>query len=143
MAVQTNLQTRSGNRIIVLLNQTQVGLIQSVRMNDDYGLEPASGIGDIHVIEYVPGMARHTLNVNAMVLSKGALMNIGVIPDNANAVLLGSVFQIEAFSKDDGTLVRKYLGCSYASGDFEIAKHAIVMQTAVFNCLDVTSIGSP
>ena len=145
MAAQTNLQTRSGNRIIVLLNQKQVGLIQSVRMNDDYSPEPASGIGDIHVVEWVPGMARHTLNVNAMVLNKGSLSDatVAVIPDNANAVLLGLVFQIEAFSKDDGKLVRKYLGCSYASGDLEITKHAIVMQTGVFNCLDTTSVGSP
>jgi len=145
MAAQTNLQTRSGNRIIILLNQKQVGLIQSVRMNDDYSPEPASGIGDIHVVEWVPGMARHTLNVNAMVLNKGSLSDatVAVIPDNGNAVLLGLVFQIEAFSKDDGKLVRKYMGCSYASGDLEITKHAIVMQTGVFNCLDTTSVGSP
>lgn len=138
-----NLQTRSGNRIIILLNGLKVGLLQSVRMNDDYSPEPASGIGDIHVIEYVPGMARHTLNVSSMVLNKGALMDQGLIPDNGSAVLQGLVFEIEAFSKDDGTLIRKYLGCSYASGDIEIQKHAIVMQSAVFNCLDTTSVGSP
>jgi hypothetical protein len=139
----TNLQTRSGNRIIVLLNSLQVGLLQSVRMNDDYSPEPASGIGDIHAIEYVPGMARHTLNVSAMVLNRGSLLAQGIVPDNANIVLTGIVFEIEAFSRDDGSLIRKYLGCSYASGDIEIAKHAIVMQSAVFNCLDVTSVGSP
>lgn len=143
MAAATNLQTLSGNRLIVTLNQQRVGVLQSVRMNDDYSPEPASGIGDIHVVEWVPGMARHTINVNAMVLFKGSLMKLGLIPDNANAVLLGTVFDIESFSKDTGELIRKYMGCSYASGDFEITKHAIVMQTAVFNCLDTTSIGSP
>jgi hypothetical protein len=139
----TNLQTRSGNRIIVLLSGQKVGLLQSVRMNDDYSPEPSSGIGDIHAVEWVPGMARHTLNVSAMVLNKGALLDQGIVPDNANIVLAGIVFEIEAFSRDDGTLIRKYLGCSYASGDIEITKHAIVMQSAVFNCLDTTSVGSP
>lgn len=139
----TNLQTRSGNRIIVLLNSIQVGLLQSVRMNDDYSPEPASGIGDIHVVEWVPGMARHTLNVSAMVLNKGSLLSQGIVPDNASIVLAGIVFEIEAFSRDDGTLIRKYIGCSYASGDIEITKHAIVMQSGVFNCLDTTSVGSP
>jgi hypothetical protein len=134
----TNLQTRSGNRIIVTLDGKQVGLLQSLRMNDDYGLEPASGIGDIHVIEYVPSMARHVINVNLMVLKKGALLAAGLVPENANAVLLGTVFDIENFDKDSNTLIRKYRGCSYASGDFEVSKHAIVMQTAVFNCLDVS-----
>lgn len=136
----TNLQTRSGNRIIVTLDGKQVGLLQSLRMNDDYGLEPASGIGDIHVIEYVPSMARHTINVNLMVLNKGALLAQGLAPENADAVLLGTVFDIENFDKDTNTLIRKYRGCSYASGDFEVSKHAIVMQTAVFNCLDVSGL---
>ncbi len=134
----TNLLTRSGNRIIVTLDGKQVGLLQSLRMNDDYGLEPASGIGDIHVQEYVPSMARHTVNVSAMVLNKNALMQLGLVPENANAVLQGTVFDIENFDKDTNVLIRKYKGCSYASGDFEVTKHAIVMQSAVFNCLDVS-----
>jgi hypothetical protein len=138
MATATNLQVRSGNRIQVTLMGTLVGALQSLRMNDDYGLEPASGIGDIHVIEYVPSMARHTINVNAMVLNKGALLALGIIPENAAAVLLGTVFDIENFDKDTNLLIRKYQGCSYASGDYEVTKHAIVMQTAVFNCLDVS-----
>lgn len=139
----TNIQTQSGNRIVVLLNSKQVGLLQSVRMNDDYSPEPASGIGDIHVVEYVPTQARHTLNVSAMVLKRGALLAQGIVPDNGSIVLAGIVFEIEAFSRDDGTLIRKYMGCSYASGDIEITKHAIVMQSSVFNCLDTTSVGSP
>jgi hypothetical protein len=139
----TNVQTQSGNRIIVLLNQIQVGLIQSVRMNDDYSPEPSSGIGDMEVVEWVPGMARHTLNVSAMVLKQGSLLKLGIVPDNGTIVLQGIVFQIEAFSRDDGSLIRKYKGCSYASGDIEITKHAIVMQSAVFNCLGTTSVGSP
>jgi hypothetical protein len=142
-ATAINLQTRSGNRIIATIGGKQVGLMQSLRMNDDYSPEPASGIGDLHVVEYVPGMARHTLNVSMMVLNTGSLYSLKLIPDNGNIVLQGIVLTIEAYSKDDGSLIRKYLGCSYASGDYEITKHAIVMQTAVFNCLDTTSVGSP
>jgi hypothetical protein len=142
MPTATNLQTRTGNRIIVTLMGIQVGALQSLRMNDDYGLEPASGIGDIHVIEYVPTVARHTVNVNAMVLNKGSLYKMGIAPENANAVLLGTVFDIENFDKDSNILIRKYQGCSYASGDYEVTKHAIVMQTAVFNCLDVSGIAT-
>lgn len=138
MPAAINLQTRSGNRIIVTLNGLQVGALQSLRMNDDYGLEPASGIGDMHVIEYVPGMARHTVNVNGMVLNKGSLYAQGIAPENGDAVLLGVVFDIETFDKDTQDLIRKYRGCTYASGDYEVSKHAIVMQTAVFNCLNVS-----
>lgn len=138
---QTNLKTRSGNRIVVLLDGKQVGLIQSVRMNDDYAPEPASGIGDIHVQEYVPTMARHNLSVQAMVLNIGSLREAGIAIENGDGVLQGTVFDFEVFSKDDGTSLRKYTGCSYASGDVEISKHAIVMNSGTFNALDVHGTG--
>lgn len=136
--MKTNLKTRSGNRIAVVLDGKQVGLLQSVRANDDYSPEPASGIGDIHVQEYVPTMARHSLSVSAMVLKKGSLLAAGVAMENGDAVLQGLVFDFEVYDRDDGSLLRKYIGCSYASGDIDITKHAIVMQSAQFNALDVT-----
>lgn len=143
MAIQAsqNLKTRSGNRIIVTFGGVQVGLVQSVRMSDDYSPEPASGIGDIHVQEYVPTMARHNLSVSAMVLNVGSLRAAGIAMENGDAVLQGLVFDIESYSKDDGTLLRKYMGCSYASGDIEVNKHAIVMTSGTFNALDVSGTG--
>ncbi|MNO90868.1 hypothetical protein D3C76_824000 [compost metagenome] len=135
--MKTNLKTRSGNRIVVVLDGKQIGLLQSVRANDDYSPEPASGIGDIHVQEYVPTMARHSLSVSAMLLNRGAMLEAGIAMENGDAMLQGLVFDFEVYSKDDGTLLRKYIGCSYASGDLEVSKHAIVMQSGQFNALDV------
>ena len=137
----TNLKTRSGNRIIVVFDGKQVGLIQSVRMNDDYAPEPASGIGDIHVVEYVPTMARHNLSVSNMVLDLGSMRAAGIAAINGDDMLNGTIFDIQVLSKDDGTLLRKYVGCSYASGDMEVSKHQIVMANATFNALDVTGSG--
>jgi len=134
---QTNLKTRSGNRIVVVFDGKQIGLVQSVRASDDYAPEPASGIGDIHVQEYVPTMARHSLSVSTMVLNQGSMLAAGIAMENGDAVLQGLVFDIEVYSKDDGTLLRKYVGCSYASGDLEFSKHAIVMSSGTFNALDV------
>lgn len=138
----TNLKTRSGNRVVVLLDGKQVGLVQNVRMSDDYSPEGASGIGDIHVVEYVPTMARHTVNVSVMVLNKGSLREQGIAVENGDDVLQGRVFDIVSMSKDDGTILRKYIGCSYASGDIEVRKHAIVTSNAVFQALDVTGGGA-
>ena len=137
-----NLKTRSGNRIVVVFDGKQVGLLQSVSMNDDYSPEPASGIGDIHAQEYVPTMARHSLSVNAMLLNRGAMLEAGLAAENGDAMLQGLVFDIEVYSKDDGTLLRKYIGCSYASGSIEVSKHAIVVQSGTFNALDVSGVGA-
>lgn len=139
--MKTNLKTRSGNRIVALFDGKQVGLMQSVSMNDDYSPEPASGIGDIHVAEYVPTMARHSLNVSSMVLNKGSLRDAGIAVENGDDILRGLVFDIEVLSKDDGSLLRKYMGCSYASGSMEVSKHAIVMANGMFNALDVSGTG--
>ncbi|HRQ04354.1 MAG TPA: hypothetical protein PK580_00160 [Nitrosomonas halophila] len=136
--MQKNIKARTGNRIVVMFDGKQIGAVQSVRMNDDYSPEPVSGIGDIGVQEYVPTMARHNLQVQTMVLKTGSMREAGIAMENGDGVLQGFVFDFEVYSKDDGTLLRKYIGCSYASGDLEISKHAIVMASGQFLALDVT-----
>ncbi|RKP44678.1 hypothetical protein D7S86_26985 [Pararobbsia silviterrae] len=118
-----------------------VGLIQNIDAEDDYAPDPASGVGDIHAIEYVPTMARHTLNVSVMVLKTGSLIAAGVAMENGDAVLQGNVFDIEVYDNDTGSLLRKYISCSYASGGVQISKHAIVVQNARFMALDVSGTG--
>ncbi len=140
--MKSNVKTRSGNRVVVVFDGKQLGLVRSVRANDDYSPEPASGIGDIHVQEYVPTMARHSLSVQQMVLIKGALMNAGIAAENGDAMLQGLVFDLEVYDKDDGSLIRKYVGVSYASGDIDINAHQIIVQSGQFNALDVIGTGA-
>lgn len=137
----SNIKVRSGNRVVVKFDGKEIGLIQSVRMSDEYGPEPASGIGDIHVQEYVPTMARHTLAVSAMVLNTGAMREAGIALENGDDALEGLVFDIVVLSKDDNSELRKYVGCSFAGGDVEVQKHAIIVSNAQFNALDVTGKG--
>ena len=140
--MKQNIKTRSGNRIVVVFDGKQLGMVRSVRANDDYSPEPASGIGDIHVQEYVPTMARHSISVQQMVLIKGAMLEAGIAAENGDAMLEGLVFDLEVYSKDDGTLLRKYVGVSYASGDIDINAHQIVVQSGQFNALDVVGKAS-
>lgn len=136
--MKQNRNVRSGNQIKVFFDGKEVGLVQSVNSNDDYSPEPASGIGDIHVQEYVPTMARHSLSISQMMLQKDALMAAGIVPENGDAVLKGYVFDLESYDNVSGDLLRKYTGCSYASGSIETTKHAIVTRSAQFNALDVS-----
>lgn len=136
----TNVKTRSGNTIVVLFDGKRVGLVRSVGMNDNYSPEPASGIGDAKVVEYVPGMAQHSLSVSQMVLMKGTLMQAGIVPENSDAALEGLVFDLEVYGKTDGVLLRKYKGVSYASGSIEVNAHQIVVANGQFNALDVVSV---
>lgn len=139
--MQTNLKVRSGNRIVVMFDGKQIGTCKSVRMSDDYSLEGVTGIGDIHVVEHVPTVARHTLSVSYVVLNAGALRDLGISIENGDAALQGLVFDLVVLSKDDGSQLRKYTGCSYASGDLEINANAVVMANAQFNAIDVVGTG--
>lgn len=140
--MKSNVKTRSGNRVAVVFDGKQLGLVRSVRANDDYSPEPASGIGDIHVQEYVPTMARHSLSVSQMVLIKGAMLEAGIATENGDAALQGLVFDLEVYDKDSGALLRKYVGVSYASGDIDINAHQIIVTSGQFNALDVVGTGA-
>lgn len=135
--MKENLKVRSANIARVTMDGQEVGMLQNVRVSDDYSPEPASGIGDIHVQEYVPTMARHTISVGKLALRTKSLLKLGLVPKNGDAALEGMVFDIEIFDKKDGTLIRKCLNCSFASGDLEIQKHAIMSTNCQFYALDV------
>ncbi|WP_295455301.1 hypothetical protein [uncultured Thiodictyon sp.] len=130
---------QTGNRIEIQFDGKVIGLLQNLRPSDDMGLEPASGVGDIHVSEYVPTMARHHLTASTMVLFSGNLRDAGIATENGDSALKGLVFDICVYGKDPKNtgLLRKYIKCSYASGDVEIAKHAIVGSNVQFMALDV------
>ncbi|MBT4330668.1 MAG: hypothetical protein HOD58_12155 [Gammaproteobacteria bacterium] len=138
--MSANNNSRSGNSIRVSLGGLPVGVIQSVDMRDDYSPEALSGIGDIHAQEHVPSMARHTLNVEEMVLKTASLLKAGVAVENGDDVLKGNVFDFSVVDKDSGTVLRSYTGCSYASGSVTVRKHAIVVSSAMFNALNVTGV---
>ena len=140
-----NIKVRSGNRIVIEFGGVEVGLLQDLRCNDDYAPEPASGVGDIHVQEYVPTMARHTVTTSQAVLRAGTLRELGATLENGDDALKGMVFDIVIYDKggslvqgQGGRYIRKYLSCSFASGDVEIRKHAILLTNATFNALDTT-----
>ncbi len=135
--MRQNLKTHSGNRIVVEIDGKQVGLMQSCRMNDSYGLEDASGIGDIHVQEHVPSKAVHALSVSNMALFKNNLRDLGFAPQNGDDALAGLVFDVVIYSKDTGEALRTYVGCSYDSGDVDVSAHRIVMQSGQLKALDV------
>ena len=136
-----NIQVRTGNRMLAVFDGVVVGLLQDISGNDDYSPEPASGVGDIHVQEYAPTMARHTVSTSQMILRRQSLRSAKVSLENGDDALKGLVFDIEIFAKDTGELLRKYIDCSMASGSVDVRKHAIVVNNAQFNALDVSGSG--
>ena len=136
-----NLQARSSNSVLVYLDGFTVGAIKSVHMTDDYSPEPVSGIGSIAVVEYVPTLARHTITVNNMVLIAANLRAAGVYTLDGLDALVGRVFDILVVAVD-GTVLRNYLGCSYASGNVEVTANQVLVSNGTFMALTVNGTGA-
>jgi hypothetical protein len=153
-----NVKVFNGNRITIELASKIIGLAQSCRATDNYNLQPASGIGDIHVIEWVPTMAQHSVAIQTMFLYKAAMQEAGLVAledigdghvfENGLSALRGIVFDISIRGKsvqgvenpaNAEQVLRKYQGCSYDGGDIDVGKHAIVVRNATFRALDVTT----
>src|SRR5271156_1686063 len=94
----------TGNEVTLYLNGVEVDLVQNLRGTDDYGFEPASGIGDIHAFEYVPTMARHSIAISKFALRKETAVTAGIIQENGDAALANAPIEIEIFSKLTGAL---------------------------------------
>lgn len=140
--MKANSKVQSGNNLIVVFDGKQIGIVQSVRMNDSYGLEGAYGIGDINPQEHVPTQARYSLSVSNMVLKKGSMLAAGLVPENGDGALQGLVFDVEVYDKSSGSLVRKYSGLSYDSGDIDVTANRITVQSGQFMALNVTGTGA-
>lgn len=139
--MRQNVKVQSGNRVKIFFDGQAVGLLQSARFSDDYGLQPASGIGDAHVIEHVPGQAGHTISFSKMTLISEQLRVLGITPENADTVLQGNVFDVAAVSRDSGASLRTYRSCSYASGEVSVEAHRIVVTNGMLRALDVGGTG--
>ena len=154
-----NVIVRSSNRFTILMGGVAVGLLQDLRCQDDYSPEPASGIGSISVYEYVPTLARYTISTSQACMFIGSLRRIGVSFENGEDALKGMTFTIEVYDRttdstvsegstspvtiaaESGTttLLRRYEKCSFASGDVEIRKNAIIVTSATINACSVES----
>lgn len=138
---QKNQNVISGNRVVIRIDNTTVGLLQSVRFSEEYGHEPTYGIGDIDPQELVPTSAKYSVTASKIALLTDKLREAGILALDSDAVLKGLVFDIAIISKDTNQELRKATGCSYTGGDFSVEKNAIIISNANFSALGMTGSG--
>ena len=140
-----NLKVFTGNRVDVVLDNVIVGLCQSARLADNYALEDASGVGDVHVIEHTPTKATHTVAVTNMCLFAQSMRGLGGAgyTVDGDAALQGLIFDIMVSGKMAPAVgvLRAYIGCSYDSGDVDVTAHRIIMGSGQFKALNVMGTG--
>jgi hypothetical protein len=133
----------SGNTILVIINNHPVGLLQDVTADEDFSPEPASGIGDPRVVEYVPTMNRITLRVSSMSLKKDSLFDIGVFPNDIDTYLSRNPFVVQIIDKITGKTIRYYNNCIFARGTVSVRKHTIVAHDCTLLSTEAVSGDAP
>lgn len=126
----------TGNEVNVFMKGVKLDLVQNMRGTDDYGFEPASGIGDIHAFEYTPTLARHSISISKFALRRESAVDLGIIQENGNAAIANPIFDIEIFSKITGKLIKKWIGSLNSSSDITVTAHRVVVEDANFVALD-------
>lgn len=140
MATQ-HRNARSGNLIYLYLDNQRIGAAQDATMDMDFAPEPMYGIGDIDPIENVPTRASYRVSVSQAVLNLTSLLAAGFVPENGDAALQGMVFDIVTMDRMTGAVIRKYIGCSYASGQITLRSNATVQISGQFMALGAQGIG--
>lgn len=133
-----NKKFLSGNGIVIYMDGQPVGGARSLRSSFGVNPEAVREIGNIDPQEHVPTAADYNLSLTGVVLSSGSLREKGIIPENGDGALVGTVFDIVQMDKSTGRVLAKYTGCSYASGDVEISANAVVVNNATFMALGKT-----
>lgn len=140
MATQ-NRNVRSGNLVYVYLDGQQIGAAQDASLEMDFAPEPVYGIGDIDPIENVPTRASYRLSVTQAVLNLQSLMAKGLIPENGDAALQGMVMDFVKVDRVTGQVIRKYIGCSYASGNISTRANGVIQVSGTFMALGAQGMG--
>lgn len=144
-----NVQT--GNRIQVLIGGRCVGLVQSAQCADDYGVQPATRLGQIEAVELVPLESNHTINVSMMMLTADTLYQSAagdrLIPESgdsgfsqSNAAVQGLEMDIVVRDAKSGKMLRMYRKCVYSSGTIDIQANRIVISSATFRATHVVGL---
>lgn len=140
----------TGNIVAIEFGGRRVGIIQSVNAQDDYGLQPISGVGRNTAYENAPGFARFSLTVDTTFLFPGLIAgtisladgdqlvnfeDADIAPGIAEDILRGITVDVVVRTKGGKELFR-YKWCSYGGGSFGIQKHVAVSRSAQFLAID-------
>lgn len=123
--------TVTGNQVNCYINGVLLQVLTTLRTTDDYGYEPVVGVGDVHVKEYVPTVARHAISISKFLLTVENAVTAGIILENGNAAMVGNVFTIEIYAKS-GPLLKKYINCVNTSSDLNVQANRLIVSDANF-----------
>lgn len=121
--------TMHGNRALLKLNGETfaAGTIQSVSVADNFGLQDVSGLGDAEVVEHIPGLVTHSINLERVFIYNKNLFRQGFVPNSTQYINPPSM-ELEILDKVTGETLEHYTGVKVESYDRTYGKHALSVE---------------
>lgn len=79
----TSSQVLVGGKILIKMDNKIVGFANRAECSDSYGLQPIHIMGQLQPVDYVPTDARHTINMNVLVMKRASLIKANLEPASA------------------------------------------------------------
>lgn len=121
------------------INGELVPVLSQLTLDDDYGLQPLSGVGDGHVQEWIPGQFTHRATLAKALFKPESLFASKIIPENGDVIMQGVEYDVEVFFKDGGT-ARKLENAKCGTNSTRLRMHGILEVDATFVGRDVSGV---
>lgn len=137
MASLKDQTVHTGASILLVIDNKVVGRAQGVSGERTFGTEPVYEIGSIMPAEYVHNRYEGSVRVDRFFVKKKSLKDLGLAP-LGEEVLKQNIIDIVIVSKEDGSVIRAYRGCSIVNYSEEFRANAIAGENATFYYLKAT-----
>jgi hypothetical protein len=135
----------SGHNIVISIGGNEVGGARSIRISQDFGVEPAHVIGTNAPVEHVPQRWSGTVNLEKFFIRKDMLGIATNMDISGPGILKTETVDIVVQDKDSGKTILRALGCTMQNSDINVQANAFTSESASFasKFIERESIGTP
>ena len=106
--------TSTGNRVLLKIAGTTIGVCQNVSFDDNFDLQDVDGIGDVEVQEFVVGKITHQISGEKYFVSADTLRKLSLVP-TSEEWLTAPELEVEVIDTVSGATVEFYTCLLYTS----------------------------
>lgn len=119
------MNVMTGNRALLKIKGETVGagLVQSVSVQDDFGLQDVDGLGTAESVELVVGKITHSITISKFFVYNKKLQELGYVPGDGSYLTTGEL-DVEIIDNVTQATLEHYTGCKAVSTGRSYGKHA-------------------
>jgi len=116
--------TSSGNRVLLKIKGETIGVCQNVSVDDNFDLQPITGIGDVETQEHIVGHITHNISGEKYFVASDTLRKLGFVP-TSEEWLTAPELEVEIIDTVSGTTIELYTGCKFNTHSRRYTAHRV------------------